>query len=196
MSIAANVRTLRNQRGLTQKELADRAGLSHRTIVAVETTMRHFSPPTIRALAKAFNISPSDIDAHLDASGCPPLTDKQQRMLDFIRAYKTRHGLAPSLRDIGEAMGISSTSVVTYNLKRLEDARKLRLLGNFKSRAIVLLEETDPAANLRAVIQEAAADIEELAEYAYVLEPAELFAAIRARAEGLRAALETAGVSL
>lgn len=124
------------------------------------------------------------------------LTDRQQRILDFVRTYKARHGLAPGIRDIMGGVGITSTSVVEYNLKGLEKAGALRIMGG-KSRGIILSDEPAAlAANLRAVIEEAAADIEELAEYAYVLEPAELFAAIRARAEGLRAALETAGVSL
>lgn len=124
------------------------------------------------------------------------LTDRQQRILDFVRTYKARHGLAPGIRDIMGGVGITSTSVVEYNLKGLEKAGALRIMGG-KSRGIILSDEPAAlAANLRAVIEEAAADIEELAEWAPALEPAEMQAAIRARAAGLRAALQTAGVSL
>jgi repressor LexA len=48
------------------------------------------------------------------------LSDRQQRMLLFIRDYLTEHGYPPSNREIGQATGISSTSVVDYNLRRLE----------------------------------------------------------------------------
>jgi repressor LexA len=40
-------------------------------------------------------------------------------MLDFIRKFSVRNGYPPSIREIGEAVGISSTSVVNYNLNRL-----------------------------------------------------------------------------
>lgn len=48
------------------------------------------------------------------------LSDRQQRMLLFIRQFLSDHGYPPSNREIGQATGISSTSVVDYNLRRLE----------------------------------------------------------------------------
>jgi repressor LexA len=48
------------------------------------------------------------------------LSDRQQRMLVFIRDYLAGHGYPPSNREIGKATKISSTSVVDYNLRRLE----------------------------------------------------------------------------
>ncbi len=48
------------------------------------------------------------------------LRPRQQHMLDFIRRYWKEHGYPPTLREIGAAVGISSTSVVNYNLERLE----------------------------------------------------------------------------
>jgi len=69
------------------------------------------------------------------------LSDRQQRMLAFIRSYLTDHGYPPSNRDIGRAIGISSTSVVDYNLRRLE--RKGRLVCDPKvSRGIKLSNES------------------------------------------------------
>jgi repressor LexA len=47
------------------------------------------------------------------------LSARQLKMLDYIRLYVTRNGYPPSTREIGKAVGISSTSVVDYNLKRL-----------------------------------------------------------------------------
>jgi repressor LexA len=47
------------------------------------------------------------------------LSERQRRMLDFIDRWTTENGYPPSIREIGEAVGISSTSVVNYNLNRL-----------------------------------------------------------------------------
>jgi len=44
------------------------------------------------------------------------LTERQERILDFIEKYTDEHGYPPSIRDIGKAVGISSTSVTDYNL--------------------------------------------------------------------------------
>jgi repressor LexA len=48
------------------------------------------------------------------------LSERQQNMLRFIRDYFAEHGRPPTVREIGLAVGISSTSVVDYNLRILE----------------------------------------------------------------------------
>lgn len=48
------------------------------------------------------------------------LSPKQQNILNFIREFIRDNGYPPSIRDIGRAVGISSTSVVKYNLDILE----------------------------------------------------------------------------
>lgn len=53
------------------------------------------------------------------------LSARQERILVFIRQYRDEHGYPPTIREIGKAVGISSTSVVKYNLERLEDKGKL-----------------------------------------------------------------------
>ena len=47
------------------------------------------------------------------------LSDRQSRMVEFIHNFSEDNGYPPSIREIGEAVGISSTSVVNYNLNRL-----------------------------------------------------------------------------
>jgi repressor LexA len=49
------------------------------------------------------------------------LSDRQVRMLEFIRAYLSEHSYPPTIREIGKAVGIPSTSVVKYNLERLQE---------------------------------------------------------------------------
>ncbi len=47
------------------------------------------------------------------------LSDRQRKMLDFIRMFGLENGYPPSIREIGRGADISSTSVVNYNLNRL-----------------------------------------------------------------------------
>jgi repressor LexA len=48
-----------------------------------------------------------------------PLSKRQQNILDYIWDYLQAHQRPPTIREIGEATSISSTSVVNYNLERL-----------------------------------------------------------------------------
>lgn len=54
------------------------------------------------------------------------LSDKQARILQFVEQFVEDHDYPPSIRDIQQGCGISSTSVVDYNLKRLEEKGLLR----------------------------------------------------------------------
>ncbi len=48
------------------------------------------------------------------------LGERHQRILDFLRDYQRTNKYPPSIREIGEKTGISSTSVVNYYLDQLE----------------------------------------------------------------------------
>jgi repressor LexA len=48
------------------------------------------------------------------------LSSRQQEMIDFIGRFTRDRGYPPTIRQIGEAVKISSTSVVNYNLNKLE----------------------------------------------------------------------------
>ena len=48
------------------------------------------------------------------------LSARQQAILDFIRQFSATSKYPPTIREIGKAVGISSTSVVNYNLNILE----------------------------------------------------------------------------
>jgi repressor LexA len=48
------------------------------------------------------------------------ITDKHIKVLEFVNAYQNEHGRPPSIREIGEKVKISSTSVVNYYLLQLE----------------------------------------------------------------------------
>lgn len=50
-----------------------------------------------------------------------PLSKRQQSILQFARGYMDENGRPPTIREIGKAVGINSTSVVNYNLGKLEE---------------------------------------------------------------------------
>lgn len=74
------------------------------------------------------------------------LSDRQRNMLDFIQRYSRDHGYPPSIREIGEAVGISSTSVVNYNLNRLVEEGYLDRHQNV-SRGLRLTDKLSTAAD-------------------------------------------------
>jgi repressor LexA len=67
------------------------------------------------------------------------LSTKQQRILDFISEFIDDREYPPSIRQIQEACGISSTSVVDYNLRILEKMGYIRR-DREVSRAIEVLQ--------------------------------------------------------
>jgi repressor LexA len=54
------------------------------------------------------------------------LTGKQATIFDFLNRFLSEKDYPPSIRDIQEACGISSTSVVDYNLRKLEEKGYIR----------------------------------------------------------------------
>ena len=51
-----------------------------------------------------------------------PLTDKQQQIYDYIVSFSSQYGYPPSVREIGEHVGLKSPSTVHFHLKGLEEA--------------------------------------------------------------------------
>ena len=74
------------------------------------------------------------------------LTKRQEQTLDFIRSSIEDRGYPPTLREIGEHMGIRSTNGVNDHLRALE--RKGYLTReDMKSRALKLVEDQTPPVN-------------------------------------------------
>jgi repressor LexA len=69
------------------------------------------------------------------------LSPKQQKIVQFLRQFIRDREYPPSIRDIQEGCGISSTSVVDYNLKALERMGVIHRDREI-SRAIELLDGT------------------------------------------------------
>ena len=66
------------------------------------------------------------------------LTKRQQEIFDFIKRYSSQHGYPPTVRDIGKAIGLHSSSTVHAHLANLEKIGLLRR-DPTKPRAIELL---------------------------------------------------------
>src|SRR5690606_36165889 len=73
------------------------------------------------------------------------LTKRQEQTLDFIRRSIEERGYPPTLREIGEHMGIRSTNGVNDHLRALERKGYLRR-EDMKSRALRLVEDEAPKA--------------------------------------------------
>ncbi len=67
------------------------------------------------------------------------LTKRQQEIFDFIRRYSAKYGYPPTVRDIGKAVGLASSSTVHAHLANLEKLGLLRRDPS-KPRAIEMLE--------------------------------------------------------
>jgi len=68
------------------------------------------------------------------------LTKRQKEILDFIRTYRTDHGISPTQREIRERFELSSFGTVQKHLKRLEEKGALSRDWN-RSRGISPREE-------------------------------------------------------
>ena len=66
------------------------------------------------------------------------LTKRQQEIFEFIKGYSAKHGYPPTVRDIGKAIGLTSSSTVHAHLANLEKIGLLRR-DPTKPRAIEVL---------------------------------------------------------
>lgn len=100
--------------------------------------------PLAASAAKAAPTAPADV------AGNAGLTLRQRKVLDVIRDWVDRFGYPPSVREIGEAVGLTSTSSVAHQLRALERKGFLRRDPN-RPRAVGVLPAEivtglDPAA--------------------------------------------------
>ena len=78
------------------------------------------------------------------------LTKRQREIFDFISRYLSRHGYPPTVREIGKAVGLHSSSTVHAHLSKLETLGVLKR-DPTKPRAIeVLVERAKRAVRPRA----------------------------------------------
>ncbi len=79
------------------------------------------------------------------------LSKRQRGILDFIRGWVDEHGYPPSVREIGEAVGLVSPSSVAYQLKELEKKGHLRRDPN-RPRAVDVRQAAEPGPDDEAAL--------------------------------------------
>lgn len=87
--------------------------------------------------------------------GSRPLTARQKKILDAISSAIDEHGYPPSMREIGDLVGLASLSSVTHQLTRLEEMGYIRRDPK-RPRAIEVLGEEElkePVAPETAVLK-------------------------------------------
>ena len=68
----------------------------------------------------------------------PRTSNKSQLILNFVNEFMQENGFAPSVREIGEAVGLRSTASVSYHLQQLQEKGLLLAPGSKgRKRAIV-----------------------------------------------------------
>ena len=72
-----------------------------------------------------------------------PITQREEAILEAIKQTIRHKGYPPSVREIGQAVGLSSSSTVHGYLKKLEKRGLLRR-DSTKPRAIEVLDRTEP----------------------------------------------------
>ncbi|NLW44166.1 MAG: transcriptional repressor LexA [Syntrophomonadaceae bacterium] len=70
------------------------------------------------------------------------LTPRQQEIFDYLQTHTKKYGYPPSVREIGQALGLSSSSTVHVHLTQLEDKGWIRRDPS-KPRAIEILVDDD-----------------------------------------------------
>src|SRR4029453_8835717 len=88
-------------------------------------------------------------DGPLDADG---LTLRQRRILEMIKNTVERRGYPPSIREMGDAVGLASSSSVAHQLKMLEAKGFLRRDPNRPRALEVLLPAEDRSATRQLAV--------------------------------------------
>ena len=59
----------------------------------------------------------------------PRTSDKAEKILEYVNAFVQENGYAPSVREIGAAVGLRSTASVSYHIQALQEKRLLAAPG-------------------------------------------------------------------
>jgi repressor LexA len=79
------------------------------------------------------------------------LTRRQKEVLDFVARYIDRHGVAPTIHEIGRHLKLSSPATVHKHLRKLEEKGAIRRLTH-QSRALAVVPAPEKAAGARIAL--------------------------------------------
>ena len=81
------------------------------------------------------------------------LSDREQKILDYMKEYVTKWGYPPTVRDIAAALGIRSTSTVHKAIISLEEKGFIKKQAG-KRRAMDIVGSEQPQSNVRSIVEE------------------------------------------
>lgn len=90
------------------------------------------------------------------------LSDRQKRILEVLERFQDQYGYPPSIREICEKAGISSTSVVNYYLDQLEDMGIIERDRRVSRGVRILKPLSEMAGTVGAPLRQAARAVTEL----------------------------------
>lgn len=77
------------------------------------------------------------------------LGERHRKIMKFLAEFQENNGYSPSIREIGESIGVNSTSLVDYYLKQLEE-KKFIQRDEHISRSIRILQSMQPTFSEKA----------------------------------------------
>ncbi len=114
------------------------------------------------------NASSGSTKADIQPSGAKGLTKRQTAILDVIREAVEARGYPPSVREIGEAVGLTSPSSVAHQLRVLEQKGYLRRDPNRPRALEVMSEKSGTSAKSSARTRQSSAASTETSQTAFV----------------------------
>lgn len=135
-----NLRNLREDKGMTQEELAKRIGISTITIRAYEANRREPSGVILCKLAKFFNVNPIKLLGTLINKETFKLgINEENTFAENLKEIRKQRGLTQ--RQLSEELGIPIKTIINYeNSYRLPDYENLKFIANhFNVECFVLI---------------------------------------------------------
>lgn len=93
------------------------------------------------------------------------LSDRHKKVLEYLAKHQAEHGYPPSIREIGNATGISSTSVVNYYMDQLKEMGYISREGGI-SRGTRLADRARQEPQILQILKQAAGNFQEVVEEA------------------------------
>ena len=70
-------------------------------------------------------------------------SNKSEKILQFVQQFTIENGYSPSVREIGAAVGLSSTATVSYHLRQLQEKGLLQIAqGKGRKRTVVAAQRS------------------------------------------------------
>lgn len=113
MSVGQNIKKARKKAGMTQKELAQKLGLSFQSIAQWENDLRNPKVETLRKIANALECDPAELDSSLASS---------MSVGDNIRYWRKFAGMTQ--KDLAQKTGLDSETIQKYEIGKLEPSKK------------------------------------------------------------------------